>query len=219
MIMPEPTFPSECRKFALRLDESLAGGVPEHASQCAPCRRLWYAARRNARLLRACGRSEALGDSDPRVISTELDAIYRRVADEVAGGPTGKLLGAALTPLEAPGDVVWREPVAAPAVARSLRRLPSRRAPGWIWSRVRAEIHPLPATPRWSAVSRSAVRRGALGLAAAVVLSAVILFRPSGFGSGNTGTSAPSPIVWLESSQPFDAAQSFQALTAVGRGS
>lgn len=163
----------DCREFLGRLADLLVdagSGADAHATACDRCAGVLAAARRQERLLRDLPRPSL----PPAMLEDGfLGDVAVRVVDRVHG-EIGPVLERGIAAVRAPEDLEWAECEAPPAVTGRLRDLPRRRAPGWLWSRIRAGLRAEVASRRRRARRRQLLRAGVL--AASLVLS-VVLFR------------------------------------------
>ena len=212
-------FPRECRRFLANLVDHVdqlevhsGGGEPvgqAHAERCRSCAARLEAARRQTVLLSTLPRLKAPMDLAIGIADVYERAI-RRGEHEIGGA-----LHEALTPVHAPQDVVWQDAPEPPNLMPSLRSLwPARSAPGWMWSRIRAEIHgpkrPEDERPRrWFDAAKLGL------LAAALLVSLVVLVRV--LDGPIQGTPSIESIVWHVTSEPLDSSLSLHTLVQISR--
>lgn len=141
---PRP-FPSACRATLARLaDLAEAAAVPsevrEHLESCERCARSVAASRAQVAALRALPCPTV-----PEALRAPafLESIQARALAD-AEARLAPLLGEWITPVEPPSDlssVDLQDSVDRGDVARALRQaLPEPLVPGWIWSRIRADL-------------------------------------------------------------------------------
>ena len=189
------SFPSACRAFLADLADSVERSeAPPHARECAACRARWRAARAQAALLRSLPRPEIPGSTSP---AEELEGILVRVS---AGSEArlGRLLRQALHERRAPADATWQEAPEPAGLAEWLRALlPARRAPGWLWARVLAEVRSPAGRRRRPAVGR-------LAAAAVLAVAGTLALRSWLAEPQKDGTPSVPGLVWLDESEPLD---------------
>ena len=208
--MRESRFPAECRRFLQTLDAaaSAADSNPAHAAACASCAARLRAARANAAALRAMPAPPVPAE----LASAEfLAGIYQR-ASEDAESRLGTVLGAGLTPVEAPADVIWQRSEDRPEIAASLRSLPPVRTPGWLWSRIRGDVAPTEVPARWT----GGLRVAAGLVAAALLVSAALIIHNADGATQNDGTASPTTIVWNDSSGALEPSLSLDSFFEAG---
>ena len=202
-------FPAECRRFLrdLALHAEHEQTTPEHAAACPKCAARLQAARRQVVWLRALPRVVAPGDA-----AQGLDAVHDRAIGK-AERTLGRVLRQTLEPSRAPGDVVWQELTEPRHLGPVLRRLwPVQPAPAWMWRRIRARLRPEQESRHaWLTPARVGL------VAAALIVSAMLLFSGPHSPARIRETAAGADIVWVERSQPIDPTFSLQALARIGR--
>lgn len=165
--------------------------------------------------------ASVLPPASDATVARELDALWEHLAATTE--PSARTRHA-MGPVEAPAAL--HDPVdfrvdPTPALARSLERLESegpRRAPGWVWSRIRDDLQ---THRRHTADFRRRRARSRLILAAAtVVISAVLWTAIASFGlRGTPEEGRDFDIVVVPQSRPLDAGwSSFAALAEVRDG-
>ena len=199
--MSPTQLPAECREFLLGLADHLAAGqlpagtLPQHATACPLCAAQLTAARRNAAILAQLQRPAVPAALRSRAF---LESIYARAARAGEATPAGAALAAGLVATTMRQDPGWPELVGGElgATHPDLHSLPRTSAPGWLWSRIRADVR-----QEWRA--RVVTRRWRLvaGLAAASVLVTAIMLVTR---QGTSGRLSPVPqIVFEDVDQPF----------------
>ncbi len=204
--MSSTQLPADCRKFLLGLADHLTTGqpvagqpaastLPPHATACPLCAAQLTAARRNASILAQLQRPVV-----PAALRSPafLAGIYARAASVGEATPTGAALAAGLVATAMRQDPGWPELVGDElgAAHSDLHSLPQTSAPGWLWSRIRADVREQRraqvVTRRWRLVA---------GLAAASVFVTAIMLVTR---QGTSGRLSPVPqIVFEEVDQPF----------------
>jgi hypothetical protein len=126
-----------CCEFRAALADALdTTSLPAHAQSCTQCRAELQAARRHAKALRALDRPKlpfALrAPSLPPQIPVRVSAQFER--------KWGPVLRRALGPPQAAFSIDLAEATRSHE-AEGIRELEQQRTPGWLWSRIRRDLH------------------------------------------------------------------------------
>lgn len=210
---PESRFPSGCRRFLSQLDELVDGPLSpdarSHQEQCASCATRLKAARRHAVLLRGL---EAPVVPEQVRAPAFLEGIYER-ANASYEQDLGDALRVSLGPVVAPGDAAWVDDGSA-ALGSSLRSaFEGARTPGWMWRRIRARIE----AEQVERQTRRVVPARLALVAAAILVSGILLFENPFASAPERGAYPLIPVVFQTSETPFESGLSLDQLAEVGR--